>query len=61
MSKEKVKSMVKDITNKNLVGAETTFQSVMNDKIADELARAKETMSKSLFNDKGQLEVSKVG
>ena len=53
--------MVKDITNKNLVGAETTFQSVMNDKIADELARAKETMSKSLFNDKGQLEVSKEG
>ena len=51
--------MVKDITNKNLVGAETTFQSVMNDKIADELARAKETMSKSLFNDKGQLEYQK--
>ena len=31
----------------------------MNDKIADELARAKETMSKSLFNDKGQLEYQK--
>ena len=45
MSKEKVKGMVKDITNKNLVGAETKFQSVMNDKIADELAN-KETMSK---------------
>ena len=52
--------MVKDITNKNLVGAETTFQSVMNDKIADELARAKETMSKSLFNDKGQLEYQRI-
>ena len=49
MAKEKVNAMVKDITDKNLVDAETKFQSVMNDKIADELARAKETLSKTIF------------
>ena len=31
----------------------------MNDKIADELARAKETLSKTIFNDKGELDLEK--
>ena len=59
MAKEKTNAMIKDITNKNLVNAETKFQSVMNDKIAAELSRAKETLSKSIFNDKGQLDLEK--
>ena len=51
--------MIKDINNKNFVDAETKFQSVMNDKVADELARAKETLSKSLFNDEGKVDLEK--
>jgi len=55
----KINSMIKDINNKNFVDAETKFQSVMNDKVADELARAKETLSKSLFNDEGKVDLEK--
>lgn len=51
--------MIKDINNKDFVSAENTFQSVMNDKVADALANAKETLSKTLFNDKGELEIEK--
>jgi hypothetical protein len=56
---EKIKSMINDIANKDLVSAETKFQSVMNDKVADALATAKETLSKTLFNDKGDLDLDK--
>jgi|TARA_R110000803_G_scaffold144651_2_gene210459 hypothetical protein len=59
MAKEKINAMIKDITNKNLIDAETKYQSVMNDKIAAELGRAKETLSKTIFNDKGQLDLAK--
>lgn len=59
MAKEKVNAMVKDIADKNLVDAETKFQSVMNDKIASQLASAKETLSKTIFNDKGELDLEK--
>jgi hypothetical protein len=54
---EKINKMIGDIANQDLVNAEVKFQSVMNDKIAVELANAKETLSKSLFNDSGQLEI----
>lgn len=56
---EKINAMIKDINNKDFVSAENTFQSVMNDKVADALANAKETLSKTLFNDKGELEIEK--
>lgn len=56
---EKINAMIKDINNKDFVSAENKFQSVMNDKVADALANAKETLSKTLFNDKGELEIEK--
>lgn len=55
----KINAMIKDINNKDFVNAEVKFQSVMNDKVADALATAKETLSKTLFNDKGELEIEK--
>jgi hypothetical protein len=57
MSDNKINSMIGDIRDKNLVDAEVKFQSVMNDKVAMQLATAKETLSKSLFNDNGQLDI----
>ncbi len=54
---DKINAMVGDIANKDLVNAEVKFQSVMNDKVAMQLATAKETLSKSLFNDKGDLDL----
>lgn len=51
--------MIKDINKKDFVNAEVKFQSVMNDKVADALATAKETLSKTLFNDKGEVDVTK--
>lgn len=56
---KKINSMIKDIASKNFVDAENKFQSVMNDKVADALAQAKERLSKTLFNDKGELEIEK--
>lgn len=56
---EKINAMINDINSKDYVSAETKFQSVMNDKVAAELAVAKETLSKTLFNDKGELELDK--
>ena len=56
---EKINAMIKDINNKDFVSAENKFQSVMNDKVDDALANAKETLSKTLFNDKGELEIEK--
>ena len=58
-SNEKINAMIKDINDKNFVDAENKFQSVMNDKVADALAQAKERLSKTLFNDKGELEIEK--
>lgn len=55
----KINAMIKDINDKDFVNAEVKFQSVMNDKVADALATAKETLSKTLFNDKGDLEIEK--
>ena len=46
--------MIKDINKKDFVNAEVKFQSVMNDKVADALANAKETFAKNLFNNKEQ-------
>jgi hypothetical protein len=54
MSDNKINSMIGDIAKKDFVNAEVKFQSVMNDKIAYELARAKETLSKSMFNSDTQ-------
>lgn len=51
---EKINAMINDINNKDFVDAETKFQSVMNDKVADALANAKETLAKNLFNKKEQ-------
>lgn len=50
----KINSMIKDINKKDFVNAEVKFQSVMNDKVADALANAKETFAKNLFNNKEQ-------
>mgnify|MGYP005988914185 CR=1 FL=1 len=55
----KINAMINDIKDKDFVNAEVKFQSVMNDKVADALATAKETLSKTLFNDKGELEIEK--
>ena len=53
----KINAMINDINSKDYVNAEVKFQSVMNDKVAHELATAKETLAKTLFNDKGELEI----
>lgn len=50
----KINDMIKDINSKDFVNAEVKFQSVMNDKVADALANAKETLAKNLFKDKEQ-------
>ena len=51
---EKINSMISDIAKKDFVSAEVKFNSVMNDKVAFELAKAKETFAQGLFKDKEQ-------
>lgn len=51
--------MIGNIADKDLVNAEVQFQSVMNDKVAAQLAIAKETLAKSMFNSAGELDLEK--
>jgi hypothetical protein len=51
---EKINAMINDIAKKDFVNAEVKFNSVMNDKVADALANAKETLAQGLFKDKEQ-------
>jgi hypothetical protein len=59
MSENKITTMIGNIADKDLVNAEVQFQSVMNDKVAAQLAIAKETLAKSMFNSAGELDLEK--